>query len=79
MFEVSRVWIDVEPLAAITTQNVQNFVWKNIIFHFGVAHVIMTDNGRHFINHRLAEFYEKLNIKHITSSVKYPHSKLPIK
>ncbi|XP_020207606.1 uncharacterized protein LOC109792598 [Cajanus cajan] len=36
-------WIKVEPLATITTRNVQKFIWKNIITHF--AHAIVTDNG----------------------------------
>jgi len=62
-------WIKVEPLATITTRNVQNFVWRNIVCRFGIPHVIITDNGRQFIDRGLVEFYEKLNIKHITSSV----------
>jgi len=67
-------WIDVEPLTPITTRNIQNFVWKNIICRFGIPHVIITDNGQQFFDPELAEFYEKLNIKHITSSVEHPQS-----
>jgi len=37
-------WIEVEPLTLITTRNIQNFVWKNIIFHFDIPHVIIIDN-----------------------------------
>ena len=37
--------IEVEPLTAITAQNVQSFVWKNIVCRFGLPHVIITDNG----------------------------------
>ena len=29
-------WIEVEPLTAKTTRNVQNFVWKNIVCQFGL-------------------------------------------
>jgi len=67
-------WIDVEPLAAITAWNVQNFVWKNIVCRFGISHVVITDNSRHFTDQGLAEFYEKLDIKHITSSVEHPQT-----
>jgi len=67
-------WIETEPLAAITTRNVQNFIWKNIVCHFGIPHIIITDNGRQFIDQGPAEFYEKLNIKHITSSVEQPQT-----
>jgi len=43
---------------------------KNV-FRFGIPHVIIIDNGRQFIDQGLIEFYEKLNIKHITSSVEH--------
>jgi len=39
-------WIEVEPLAAISSKNVQNFVWKNIVCRFGVPNTIVSDNGR---------------------------------
>jgi len=62
-------WIEAEPLATITAKKIQNFVWKNIIYRFGVPHTIVTDNGRQFIDRELANFYEGLNIRHVTSSV----------
>jgi len=39
-------WIEAKPLATITTQQVQQFVWKDIIYRYGVPHTIITDNGR---------------------------------
>ena len=39
-------WVEVEPLAKITQQNVKNFVWKNIVCRFGVPRVLVSDNGR---------------------------------
>jgi len=67
-------WIEVISLAAITTQNVQNFVWKSIVCRFGIPHVIITDNDRQFIDRGLVEFYEKLDIKHIVSSLEHPQT-----
>jgi len=55
-------WIEVEPLAMITTQNVQNFVWKTIICRFGIPHVIITDNDWQIIDQGLAEFYKGLEL-----------------
>ena len=43
-------WIEVEPLASITTNKVQSFVWKNIICMFGLPNTIISDNGRQFID-----------------------------
>ncbi|XP_068461695.1 uncharacterized protein [Phaseolus vulgaris] len=41
---------------------------------FGLPQIIITDNGRQFTDRGLAEFYEKLHIKHITSSVEHPQT-----
>ena len=38
-------WVEAEPLANITQQNVKNFVWKNIVCKFGVPKVLVSDNG----------------------------------
>jgi len=67
-------WIEAKPLATITTQQVQQFVRKDIICRYGILHTIITDNGRQFINKELAKFYTCLGIKHITSSVEHPQT-----
>ena len=38
-------WVEVEPLAKNTKQNVRSFVWKNIICRFGIPRVLVSDNG----------------------------------
>jgi len=38
-------WIEVKPLTTITTQQVQQFVCKDIICRYGVPQTIITDNG----------------------------------
>jgi len=67
-------WIEAEPLASITTQQVQSFVWKDIVCRFGIPHTIITDNGRQFTDRKLVEFYESLGIRHKTSSVEHPQT-----
>jgi len=37
-------WIKVEPLATITAQQVQKFVWRNMVCRFGIPKNIVTDN-----------------------------------
>jgi len=37
-------WIEAEPLASISTKNVQNFVWRNIMCRFSVPNIIIADN-----------------------------------
>jgi len=41
------------------------------VYRFRIPHVVITNNGRQFTNRRLDEFYEKLDIKHITSSMEH--------
>jgi len=67
-------WIEVKPLTTITAQQVQQFVWKDIICRYGVPHTIITYNGRQFMDKELAKFYTGLGIKHITSSVEHPQT-----
>ena len=38
-------WVETEPLAKITQQNVKNFVWKSIICRFRIPRVLVSDNG----------------------------------
>ena len=67
-------WIKAKSLAIITAQQVQQFVWKDIICIYGVPQTIITDNGRQFIDKELAKFYIDLDIKHITRFVKHPQT-----
>jgi len=67
-------WIVVEPLTSISAKNVQSFVWKNIMCRFGLPNMIVSDNGRQFIDRGLQTFYEDLGIKSVTSSVKHPQT-----
>ena len=55
-------WVEAEPLAKITQQNVKNFVWKSIVCRFGVPRVRVSDNGRQFDNTPFREFFEQLGI-----------------
>ena len=39
-------WVEVEALATITEKNVQNFVWRNIIYKYGIPRVLISNNGK---------------------------------
>ncbi|KAK7376327.1 hypothetical protein VNO78_34793 [Psophocarpus tetragonolobus] len=67
-------WIEAEPLATISAQNVQKFLWKNIITRFGIPQVIVSDNGLQFTDKKLNSFLEGLHIKHRVTSVEHPQS-----
>ena len=67
-------WVEAEPLAKITQQNVKNFVWKNIVCRFGVPRVLVSDNGRQFDNTPFREFCEQFGIKNHYSSPSHPQA-----
>jgi len=67
-------WIEAETLASITAKKVQNFVCRNIVFHFGVPHTVVTENGRQLTDRGLHDFYEGLVIRRVTSSIEHPQN-----
>ena len=67
-------WVEAEPLAKITQQNVKNFVWKNIVCRFEVPRVLVSDNGQQFNNTPFREFCEQLGIKNHYSSPSHPQA-----
>ena len=65
-------WVEAEPLASITQQNVKNFVWKNIVCRFGVPRVLVFDNGRQIDNALFRDFCENFGIQNHYSLLAYP-------
>jgi hypothetical protein len=43
--DYSTKWIEVEPLAKITTKNVLRFFKRNILARFGIPSLVVSDNG----------------------------------
>ena len=48
-------WIEAELVAQITIHKITHFVWKNIVYHFGVPKRLVSDNGTQFCSFRLTE------------------------
>ena len=49
-------WVEAEALATITKKNVRNFIWKNIIYRYGIPRVLVSDNGKQFDNDTFRDF-----------------------
>ena len=67
-------WIKAEPLAKITVQKVEDFVWKNVICRYGLPFAIVTDNGTQFSDKNFWGFCDCLGIRQVFSSVEHPQS-----
>ena len=49
-------WVEAETLATITEKNVRNFVWRNIIYRFGIPRVLISGNEKQFNNDLFRDF-----------------------
>ena len=67
-------WVEEEPLASITQQNVKNFVWKNIMCRFRVPRVLVSDNRRQFDNALFKKICEHFGIQNHYSSPTHPQA-----
>lgn len=67
-------WVEAESLATITGRNILRFVWRNIVCHFGIPHVIISDNGKQFADGPFKSWCAELNIQQKFTSVAHPQA-----
>jgi hypothetical protein len=72
--EYFSMWIEVKPLATITSVTVQNFFWQNIICRFGVPKAITVDNGTQFEAEAFKDFCDQIGTKIHFALVRHPES-----
>jgi hypothetical protein len=39
-------WEEVEAMVNITAKGIEWFLWKNVVYRYGIAHVFITNNGK---------------------------------
>ena len=49
-------WVEAKTLATITEKNVRNFVWRNIIYRYGIPRVLISGNEKQFDNDSFRDF-----------------------
>ncbi|XP_020963402.1 uncharacterized protein LOC110265013 [Arachis ipaensis] len=67
-------WIEAEPLATISSSNCKKFMWRQVITRFGIAEVVISDNGTQFTDKKFVEFLAGLGIKQKFSSIEHPQT-----
>jgi len=67
-------WIKFEHVEQITTHKVQHFVWKNIVFRFGIPMRLVSDNDTQFASQQLGKLCTKLDIRQVFASVEHPQT-----
>ncbi|KAL0402448.1 UNVERIFIED_CONTAM: Gag-Pol polyprotein [Sesamum latifolium] len=67
-------WIEAEPLAQITENEVIKFLCKNIICRYGLSRVIISDNGRQFQGGKIQDWCAEQGIQQRFTSVAHPQA-----
>ncbi|RVX06105.1 hypothetical protein CK203_018633 [Vitis vinifera] len=67
-------WVEAEAYASIKDKDVTKFVWKNIVYRFGIPQIIIADNGPQFDSIAFRNFCSELNIRNSYSTPRYPQS-----
>lgn len=67
-------WVEAEPLARITEDEVLKFLWKNIVCRFGIPRKLVSDNGRQFQGGRIQSWCQEMKINQSFTSVAYPQA-----
>jgi hypothetical protein len=64
-------WVEAAPVITQDSTTAINFI-KSIIFHFGVPHSIITDNGTNFTSKEFKNNCESMGIKLKFASIAHP-------
>jgi hypothetical protein len=67
-------WAEAVPLREVKSDNVINFLERNIIYRFGVPHRITSDNAKAFKSHKMVKFMAKYKIRWNYSTGYYPQA-----
>ena len=65
-------WVEAGPLANIRDVDVKRFIWKNIVYRFGVPYVLISDNDLQFNSKAFRKYCSDLDIKNRYSTLAYP-------
>lgn len=66
--------VEAEPLTNITGKAIQKFFWKNIVCHFGLPCIVISDNGQQFAKNPFKKWCKDLKITQYFTSIRYPQA-----
>ena len=60
MTDYFRKWLEVKAFSSVKDKDVVQFIWKNIVYRFGIPQSIVTDNGPQFDSRVYRNFCNEL-------------------
>ena len=67
-------WIEAKALAKITTKQIAQFFWENVICRYGIPRILVTDNGAQFNNEEFRKYCDDNDIQLRFTSVAHPQA-----
>lgn len=67
-------WVKAKAVSRITTPVCKAFFHEFVVTHFGIPRILITDNGKQFIDTAFEEYLATYLIQHRRSSVAHPQS-----
>jgi len=67
-------WTEAAALATVTADNVINFLWRSVVYRFGIPYAFVTDNGAQFAGGPFRKWCAELCIRNHYSTPTYPQS-----
>ena len=64
--------VEAEPLANIRDVDAKKFIWRNIITHFGIPRILISDNGLQFDSKTFRKYCCDFGITNRNSILAYP-------
>ncbi|XP_070665137.1 uncharacterized protein [Malus domestica] len=52
-------WVEAEPVTTTTQTDIERFIWRNIIYRFGIPKSIVTDNSQQVVGKKFGEVFQK--------------------
>ena len=72
-------WIEAKALSKITTKQVTQFFWENVICIYGFPRILVIDNGMEFNNEDFRKYYDDNDIDLRFASVAHPQANGKVK
>lgn len=56
-------WVEVKALTSITSKQIQDIFWEDVIYRFGVPKILITNNRKQFDVGNFRDFCEELSME----------------
>ncbi len=72
--DYSTRWVVAKAVPNMDSITVQNFLYEDIMYHYGAPHELITDRGKAFLSVGIADFEREHGIDHLLTSPYHPQT-----